>query len=85
MASNADVIRSMTDEQLSVFLEAVEDTDIHFEKVFCSMCKEDRLQEEHGFNCDSCRLWWLKEDATAWNGLKHRTGENSGYVEPEEG
>lgn len=65
--TNADVIREMTDEQLSEFLDDVQMGDIDFAVTFCGLCKE----EESTLNCDDCRLDWLKRDCTDCRGLKY--------------
>ncbi len=66
MKTNADVIREMTDEQLSDFLDRVQLGDIDFAVTFCDLCKKD----ESTLNCDDCRLDWLKRDCTDCRGLK---------------
>lgn len=54
--TNADRIRAMTDEELANFLDRVEMGDIDYSKTFCDLC-------EGQFDCDDCRLWWLKKEA----------------------
>lgn len=52
--TNADHIRSMTDEELAAFMDRCEMSDIDYSKTFCDMC-------EGQFTCDQCRLDWLKQ------------------------
>lgn len=60
--TNADRIRSMSNSELSTFLDAVSMGDIDFSKTFCDLCKGQ-------YDCDDCRDWWLEQDANAYNGL----------------
>ena len=54
--SNADRIRSMTDEELADFLERWELGDIDYSKTFCDLCKGQ-------YDChDDCLLDWLKKE-----------------------
>lgn len=53
--TNADLIRSMTDEELLEFLERFQTGDIDYAITFCSLCEKDHLYE-----CDACLRWWLK-------------------------
>lgn len=55
--TNADRIRSMTDEELEDFLDRWGLGDINYSKTFCDMC-------EGQFDCHECRLDWLKQEAT---------------------
>ena len=55
--SNADRIRSMSDEELSEFISRIEIGDFGqqvYGKTFCDMCKGQ-------YKCDDCRLWWLQQ------------------------
>lgn len=69
--TNADVIRSMSDEELARFLEEWEfdGYKIDYSITFCDLC------EEHGndlnYNCSDCRLHWLKKDCEDVFGLKY--------------
>lgn len=54
--TNADRIRKMSDEELAHFLDRWALGDIDYSKTFCDMC-------EGQFDCDDCRLWWLKKEA----------------------
>ena len=55
--TNADRIRSMTDEELEDFLDRWGLGDIDYSKTFCSLC-------DGQFDCHECRLDWLKQEAT---------------------
>lgn len=55
--SNADRIRSMSDEELSEFISRIEIGDFGqqvYGKTFCDRCKGQ-------YKCDDCRLWWLQQ------------------------
>lgn len=57
--SNADRIRTMSDEELGEFISRIEIGDFSslvYGKTFCDMC-------EGQFECDDCRLWWLRQPA----------------------
>lgn len=57
--TNADKIRSMTDEELADFIQRVQIGDfsnLDYGKTFCDMC--DRQYE-----CDDCLKYWLKQPA----------------------
>lgn len=54
--TNADRIRKMSDEELAHFLDRWALGDIDYSRTFCDMC-------EGQFDCDDCRLWWLKKEA----------------------
>lgn len=57
--TNADRIRSMSDEELSKFISRIEIGDFGqqvYGKTFCDMCKGQ-------YECDDCRLWWLQQPA----------------------
>ena len=57
--TNADRIRSMSDEELSEFISRIEIGDFGqqvYGKTFCDMCKGQ-------YECDDCRLWWLQQPA----------------------
>lgn len=57
--SNADRIRDMSDEELAEFISRIEIGDFGpqvYGKTFCDMCKGQ-------YECDDCRLWWLKQPA----------------------
>ena len=57
--TNADKIRSMSDEELSEFISRIEIGDFGpqvYGKTFCDMCKGQN-------ECDDCRLWWLQQQA----------------------
>lgn len=69
MKTNADVIREMTDEQLSDFLDRVQVGDIDFGVAFCGLCIKDGGNAV-GYDCDDCRLDWLQRDCTDCRGLK---------------
>ena len=54
--TNADRIRSMTDEELAEFLDRWELGDIDYSKTFCDLC-------EGQYDChDDCLMDWLKEE-----------------------
>ena len=54
--TNAEVIRSMSDEELAEFLRRYADGDLDTTKTFCNMCAEFA-------NCDGCERWWLGIDS----------------------
>ncbi|MBR3008365.1 MAG: hypothetical protein IKI35_05650 [Stomatobaculum sp.] len=54
--TNADRIRSMTDEELADFLDRWEIGDIDYAKTFCDLC-------EGQYDChDDCVLGWLRQE-----------------------
>lgn len=53
--TNADRIRSMTDEELEDFLDRWALGDIDYSKTFCSLC-------DGQFDCHECRLDWLRKE-----------------------
>ena len=67
--TNADVIRSMNDEQLDHFLDCWELGDVDYAVTFCDLCKKGG--NIHNFDCDGCRKYWLAKDSTEWQGLNH--------------
>lgn len=61
--TNADRIRSMSDEELAEFISRIEIGDFGqqvYGKTFCDMCKGQ-------YECDDCRLWWLQQPAEEGN------------------
>lgn len=57
--TNADRIRSMTDEELAEFLDRWESGDIDYSITFCNMCKGQL------FDCyKDCLTGWLKQEAS---------------------
>ena len=63
--TNADVIRSMNDEELADFLARIQDRDIETARTFCFLCKECG-------SCDGCMKWWLGIDCNNHpQGLKY--------------
>lgn len=59
LITNADRIRSMSDEELAEFISRIEIGDFGpqvYGKTFCDMCKGQ-------YECDDCRLWWLQQPA----------------------
>lgn len=71
--TNADIIRSMTDEQLYEFLSCWELQDIDYAVTFCDLCEQDKREggkgNELGLDCDGCREHFLKMDADGYLGL----------------
>ena len=55
--SNADAIRSMTDDQLFDFIQRIELQDIDYGQTFCNEDFCDMKSE----NCDKCLKWWLSD------------------------
>lgn len=53
--TNADRIRSMSDEEMEDFLDRWALGDIDYSKTFCSLC-------DGQFDCHECRLDWLKQE-----------------------
>ena len=68
-ATNADRIRSMSDEELHKFLLDFEAGNIDYAKTFCDLCCKDAALEQKSTDCDGCLLWWLKNDATLPQGI----------------
>lgn len=63
----ADRIRSMTDQELAVFIEKCEDSDIDYGQTYCSSCGKTIKVD---FECNDCRLWWLRmeyKDGEYWS------------------
>ena len=56
--TNADRIRSMTDEELANFIDRVEMGDFDYSKSVCNLC--DGFYDCH----DDCLLAWLKEEVS---------------------
>lgn len=54
--TNADRIRAMSDEELAEFIDRCEMSDIDYAKTFCDLCNGQ-------YECDQCRLDWLKQPA----------------------
>ena len=57
--TNADKIRSMTDEELADFIQRVQFGDfsnLDYGKTFCDMC-------DGQYECDDCLKSWLKQSA----------------------
>ena len=54
--TNAQKIRSMSDEELAEFIDRCEMNDIDYAKTFCDLCNGQ-------YECDQCRLDWLKQPA----------------------
>jgi len=67
--TNADRIRSMSDEELHKFLLDFEAGDIDYAKTFCALCCKDAALERKSTDCEGCLLWWLKNDATLPQGI----------------
>ena len=54
--TNADLIRSMNDEELAEFIDRCEMSDIDYAKTFCDLCNGQ-------YECAQCRLDWLRQPA----------------------
>ena len=54
--TNAQKIRAMSDEELAEFIDRCEMNDIDYAKTFCDLCNGK-------YECDQCRLDWLKQPA----------------------
>lgn len=67
--TNADRIRSMSDEELHKFLLDFEAGDVDYAKTFCDLCCKDAALEQRSTDCNGCLLWWLKNDATLPQGI----------------
>lgn len=67
--TNADRIRSMSDEELHKFLLDFGAGYIDYAKTFCDLCCKDAALERRSTDCDGCLLWWLKNDATLPQGI----------------
>jgi len=74
--TNADCIRSMSDEQLYEFLSEWEAGDIDYSVAFCDLCTKDKCEGGKGneldLDCDGCRKHWLERDAVEYGGLLYR-------------
>lgn len=68
--TNADVIRSMNNEELYQFLTAWELGDVDYAVTFCSMCKEGGNSLD--LDCDGCRKHWLSDNAELPFGLMYK-------------
>lgn len=78
--TNADTIRTMSDEELSRFLVRLKDGDIDYSVSFCDMCEKDG--NALNLDCDGCLRNWLEQDAeTHYQGLRHPHGINCFEVE----
>ena len=71
MVSNADRIRSTSDEELHKFLLDFEAGDIDYAKTFCDLCCKDAALERKSTDCKGCLLWWLTNDAKQPQGLDY--------------
>jgi hypothetical protein len=69
VTTNADRIRSMSDEELHKFLLDFEAGDVDYAKTFCYLCCKDAALEQRSTDCDGCLLWWLKNDTTLPQGI----------------
>lgn len=69
VSTNAQRIRSMSDEELHKFLLDFEAGDIDYAKTFCGLCCKDAALERKSTDCEGCLLWWLKNDATLPQGI----------------
>ncbi|MCB6351158.1 hypothetical protein [[Clostridium] symbiosum] len=58
--TNAERIRSMTDEELMEFLKKIEVGDIDYSVTFCDLCKDGG--NALGLDCDECLLHWLQSE-----------------------
>ena len=54
--TNAQKIRAMSDEELAEFIYRCEMSEIDYAKTFCDLCNGQ-------YECDQCRLDWLKQPA----------------------
>lgn len=57
--TNGGKIRAMSNEELAEFISRIEIGDFGpqiYGKTFCDMCKGQ-------YECDDCRLWWLRQPA----------------------
>lgn len=67
--TNADKIRSMTDEELDFFLGAWELGVVDYSVTFCDLC--NGTGNELNLDCDGCRRHWLESDTDAYNGINN--------------
>lgn len=58
--TNADVIRSMTNDELSDFLEEFEVGDIDYAETFCNLCEKYAREHSRSVDCCGCLKWWLE-------------------------
>ena len=54
--TNAQKIRSMSDEELAEFIYRCEMSEIDYAKTFCDLCNGQ-------YECGQCRLDWLQQSA----------------------
>ena len=59
--TNADRIRSMTDEELADFLEEVENGDLDYPITFCELCEKDG--NTLNLDCKGCLKHWLQKNS----------------------
>lgn len=60
--TNADVIRSMSDDELLEFLLSFQQGDIDTSRTFCELCELN--------DCDGCMKLWLAKDSEGYQGLR---------------
>ena len=65
--TNADRIRSMTDDELYEFLSMWEMGDFEYAVTYCDMCVKDG--NSLGLDCDGCRRHWLMSSADSYDGI----------------
>lgn len=58
--TNADKIRSMSDNELALFLEKFELGDYNYAKTHCDLCCKDAALEKRSADCLGCLSWWLQ-------------------------
>ena len=58
--TNADAIRSMTDEELVKLMDEFAMGDIDYAQTFCDLCNGDSAE----MSCDKCRMEWLHKEST---------------------
>ena len=58
--TNADKIRSLTNEELATFISKIELGDIDMAVTYCDLCSKDG--NALGIDCDGCILHWLNSE-----------------------
>ena len=69
--SNADRIRSMSNEELLEFLLDFEIGDIDYSRTFCDLCEKDCKENGESTDCEGCLKWWLEKDSKDVQGIDY--------------
>lgn len=78
--TNADIIRSMTDEELYEFLSCWECGYIDYAVTYCDLCMKHKREGGKGnvlnLDCDGCRKHFLEVEADDFLGLNKWLKQN---------